>query len=93
MAPPFESIVPDTRECDNGEEQATAPLERGGYEPPKGVTKTERELIKILGEEQLKSIGEQLADIVRQHDLQRSPDVCRKLFAYMSDVIDGWNSV
>ncbi len=50
-------------------------------------------MIKILGEEQLKSIGEQLADIVRQHDLQKSPDVCRKLFAYMSDVIDGWNSV
>lgn len=53
----------------------------------------ERELIELLGEDQLKNIGEQLADIVRKYGLQKSPDVCRKLFYYMSDVIDGWNPV
>ena len=50
----------------------------------------ERELVVLLGEDELKSIGEQIADVVRTHDLQQSPDVCRKLFRHMSDVIDGW---
>lgn len=54
---------------------------------------TESELLSILGEDELKSIGEQIAEIVRQHGLQRSPDTCRKLFSYLSDVINGWNSV
>lgn len=51
----------------------------------------EKELIALLGADELKSIGEQLAVIVRQHNLQKSPNVCRKLFNYFSDVIDGWN--
>lgn len=50
----------------------------------------ERELVALLGEDELKSIGEQIADVVRTHDLQQSPDVCRKLFRHMSNVIDGW---
>ena len=53
----------------------------------------EIELLSLLGEETLKEIGEQLAEIVRQHDLQKSPDVCRKLFSYLADVVDGWNSL
>ena len=53
----------------------------------------EVELISILGADELKSIGEQIAEIVRQHGLQKSPDTCRKLFTYLSDVIDGWNCV
>lgn len=53
----------------------------------------EQELVELLGEDILKDIGEQLAEIVRQHGLQQSPDVCRKLFSYFSDVIDGWNCV
>lgn len=53
----------------------------------------EKELLDLLGEEQLKCIGEQIAEIVRQHDLQNSPGTCRKLFSYLSDVIDGWNCV
>ena len=53
----------------------------------------EKELLNLLGEERLKCIGEQIAEIVRQHDLQRSPEICRKLFSYLSDVIDGWNCV
>lgn len=53
----------------------------------------ERELIALLGEGQLKEIGEQIAEIVRQHGLQKFPDVCRKLFTYLSDVIEDWNCV
>lgn len=53
----------------------------------------EVELISILGADKLKSIGEQIAEIVRQHGLQKSPDTCRKLFTYLPDVIDGWNCV
>ena len=53
----------------------------------------EAELLILLGEEKLKNIGEQIAEIVRQHGLQKSPDVCRKLFSYLSDVIEGWNCV
>lgn len=53
----------------------------------------ERELVKLLGESELKDIGEQFAEVVRQHGLQKSPDVCRKLFRYMADVVAGWNCV
>ena len=56
-------------------------------------TTEEEILIQVLGEVELKEIGEQIAEIVRQHDLQKSPDICRKLFSYLSDVIDGWNCV
>lgn len=53
----------------------------------------EAELLDLLGEERLKCIGEEIAEIVRQHGLQKSPDICRKLFSYLSDVIEGWNCV
>lgn len=58
-----------------------------------GITELEKELIALLGEAELKEIGEQLAEIVRQHNLQKSPDICGKLFHYLSNVIVGWNSV
>ena len=53
----------------------------------------EADLINLLGEERLKNIGEQIAEIVRAYGLQKSPAVCRKLFSYLSDVIDNWNWV
>ncbi len=53
----------------------------------------ELDLVEELGEEKLKEIGQQLAEIVRQHNLQKSPDLCRKLFTYFSSVIDDWNCV
>lgn len=53
----------------------------------------EEDLIALLGADKLKDIGEQIAEIVRQHDLQKSPDVCRKLFDYFKEVIKGWNCV
>lgn len=57
------------------------------------TNRAETELLQLLSEETLKEIGEHLADIVRQYDLQRSPDVCRKLFSYMADVVESWNCV
>lgn len=53
----------------------------------------EKQLCKEIGEDALKEIGEEIAEVIRQHDLQLRPDVCRKLFNYLSDVIDGWNCV
>ena len=53
----------------------------------------EKDLIALLGADELKNIGEQLAEIVRQHNLQKSPDVCSKLFDYFLDVISDWNCV
>ena len=53
----------------------------------------ENHLISILGEEKLKKIGEQMAEIVMQHGLQRSPELCEDLLIYFSCVIFGWNSV
>ena len=51
----------------------------------------ENELLKILGDENLKHIGESIAGIIREYNLQNSPDICRKLFSYMSEIVDGWN--
>lgn len=53
----------------------------------------ESELVMLLGAEHLKYVGMQISEIVRQHNLHHSPDVCRKLFTYLSDVVDGWNCV
>lgn len=55
------------------------------------MKETERILIEALGEEQLKEIGEQIAEVIRKHKLQTSPQICRKLLHYLSDVIEGWN--
>lgn len=52
----------------------------------------EQHLLSILGEENLKEIGEQLAEIVVRHGLQQSPELCEDLFLYFSSVIFGWNS-
>lgn len=56
-------------------------------------SENERSLLAVLGDCELRRIGEQIAEIVRQHDLQQSPDVCKMLFSYMSGVIEGWNCV
>lgn len=53
----------------------------------------EQQLVTILGEDELKSIGEQLAGVVRQHGLQHEPDICKLLFSYTGLVIVGWNCV
>lgn len=50
----------------------------------------EQQLVAILGADELKSIGEQLADVVRKHNLQHDPDTCKLLFIYMGLTIEGW---
>lgn len=57
------------------------------------MRETEKLLCEIIGEDALKEIGEQIAEIIRKHDLQLHPEICRKLFHYLSDVIDRWNCV
>ncbi len=51
----------------------------------------EKELLQQLGADNVKNIGEEIAEIIRKYNLQNSPNVCRKLFCYLSKVIDGWN--
>ena len=50
-------------------------------------------LLESVGAEKLKIIGEQIVEIVREHELHKSPDVCRMLFCYLSSVIEVWNCV
>lgn len=70
-----------------------APTRSGVPGRPAYKGREEKYLISALGEESLKNIVEQIAEVVRQHGLQKYPDVCRKLFYYMADVVDGWNRV
>lgn len=51
------------------------------------------ELDRLLGEDKFKSLGEELALVIAKHGLSKRPDICDKVFAYMSLVIRGWNSV
>lgn len=53
----------------------------------------EQRLIELLGEADLKEICEELAEVVRKHNLHKRPYICSKLFSYMSSVIKGWNCV
>ncbi len=49
----------------------------------------EEYLIHLIGEEELKDIRDEIARIIRQHDLEYSPTVCRQLLSYLSTTIDG----
>lgn len=53
----------------------------------------EQKLIEALGEDELKNIGEQIAEVVCRYGLQKDPDICKELFCYVSSVIVGWNSL
>lgn len=44
-----------------------------------------------LGAERTKLIVEGLALVIAQNGLTRSPELCRKIFRYMSEVVTGWN--
>lgn len=50
------------------------------------------ELDRILGPEEFKALGQDLALVIAKHNLTRKPEVCEKVFHYMSFVIFGWNS-
>lgn len=47
--------------------------------------------IMLFTDDELKAVGEDIAEVLRLHGLQHRPDKCRVLFAYMADVVDGWN--
>ena len=51
-----------------------------------------KELDNLLGPEKFKALGQDLAMVVAQHELTRKPEICEKVFRYMSFVIRGWNS-
>ena len=51
------------------------------------------ELDMILGSDKFKALGEDLAFVIAKHNLTREPEICEKVFHYMSFVIFGWNSV
>jgi len=51
------------------------------------------ELDRILGPKEFKVLGQDLALVIAEHQLTRKPEVCEKVFRYMSFVIFGWNSV
>lgn len=51
------------------------------------------ELDKILGADEFKALGEDLALVIAKHKLTREPELCEKVFRYMSFVIFGWSSV
>lgn len=57
------------------------------------MNRTEEHLIKAIGSDELKDIGQEIAKVIMWHGLHKSPDLCRELFAYMSEVIVGWNRV
>lgn len=44
-----------------------------------------------LGAERTKLIVEGLALVIAQNGLTRSPELCEKIFRYMSEVVTGWN--
>lgn len=46
---------------------------------------------QLFTDDELKAVGEDIAEVLRLHGLQHRPDKCRVLFAYMADVVDGWN--
>lgn len=51
------------------------------------------ELDRILGSEEFKTLGQDLAFVIANHKLTREPEICEKVFRYMSFVISGWNSL
>ena len=49
------------------------------------------ELDKILGPNEFKALGEDLAFVIAKHKLTREPETCEKVFRYMPFVIFGWS--
>ena len=52
-----------------------------------------KELDERLGTEEFKGLGQDLAMVIAQHRLTKEPEICEKVFRYMSFVIRNWNSV
>ena len=51
----------------------------------------EHELGILLGSEEFKALGQDLAFVIAKHRLTRCPETCEKIFRYMTFVVFGWN--
>ena len=49
------------------------------------------ELDAALGQDKSKALFQDLALVVADHKLTRNPELCEKVFRYMSYVVFGWN--
>lgn len=49
------------------------------------------ELDTALGPEKAKEVLQDLAMVIGKHDLVKEPEICEKLFCYMSFVAWDWN--
>lgn len=50
-----------------------------------------QELDAALRPEKTKEVLQDLALVIGKHDLVKEPEICEKLFCYMSFVVWGWN--
>lgn len=62
---------------------------RGGR--PMDNEKLGRELGASLGPGKAKEVLQDLALVIGKHGLVKEPEICEKLFRYMSFVVWGWN--
>lgn len=46
-----------------------------------------------LGEDEAKSVLQDLAMVIAKHKLVHKPEICDLLFRYMAFITKGWNSV
>lgn len=49
------------------------------------------ELDAILGQDECKALCQDIALVLANHKLTRQPELCEKVFRYMSGVVFGWN--
>lgn len=49
------------------------------------------ELDTALGPEKAKEVLQDLALVIGKHGLVKEPEICEKIFSYMSFVVWGWN--
>ena len=50
-----------------------------------------KELDQALGQEKFKALGQDIALVIAEHKLTNKPEICDKVFRYMSFVVFGWN--
>lgn len=49
------------------------------------------DLDAALGQDESKALFQDLALVIADHKLTRNPELCEKVFRYMSYVVFGWN--
>lgn len=64
---------------------------KGGGRKPTSKETLGRELDAELGEDEAKELCQDIALVIANHKLTRRPELCEKVFRYMSGVVSGWN--